>query len=90
MTRSPWKRAFTALLVVMACTWAVPAKASTAAPTMDSTYSSAMKLWTKAMEWLTDLWTAPSSVQRGHNLKFGAGHSSDGHGVAKASAKPMF
>ena len=89
MCRSPWKRAFTALLVVMACTLAVPARAATTAPTMDTAFTSAMKLWTKAMKWLDDLWAAPatSGAARGDGFKFGAGHSSDGRSVAKSSAK---
>jgi hypothetical protein len=87
MSRSSWKRALTALLVVMVCTLAVPARAGATALTMDSAYYSAMKLWNTAMDWLRVAWTgvpAVSSAPRG-NHKFGAGHSSDGRTLTKAA-----
>jgi hypothetical protein len=90
MSRSSWKRAFTALLLVMVCTLAVPAKASATAMTMDSAYYSALKLWTKAMDWLSGLWAAPATGAPRGNLKFGAGHSSDGVAASKAGTKAPF
>jgi hypothetical protein len=88
MSRSSWKRAFTALLVVMVCTLAVPAKASATAMTMDSGHYSALKIWARAMDWLRGLWAVPptASDPRG-NSKFGAGHSSDGLATSKAASK---
>jgi hypothetical protein len=87
MSRSSWKRAITALLIVMAFTLAVPAKASATAMTMDSAYCSTLKVWTKVMAWLTGLWAAPTTSAPRGDAKFGAGHSSDGLAVSKAGPK---
>ncbi len=81
MSRRSWKRAVTALLIVMVCTVAVPAKASATASTMDSPYTSALKVWTRVMDWLGGLLPALSEP-RG-DAKFGAGHSSDGRRMSK-------
>ena len=91
MFRSSWKRALTAVLIVTVCALAVPATASATARNMDSDYYSATKLWNTAMNWFWGLWTTPaaSSAPRG-NLKFGAGHSSDGRSLARPAIRAPF
>jgi hypothetical protein len=74
-SHSRWARATAALLVVMACTLAVPAKASAASPNMDTFYVPASRLWNKAMDWFRALWTTPRAP---NDAKCGAGQSSDG------------
>lgn len=83
MSRSPWKRVLAALLVAMACTLAVPARASAAVLSMDSFFVPASRLWIKAMHWFHGYWTTPAT---GGDAKFGAGQSSDGRTKAKASS----
>jgi len=83
MSRSPWKRAIAALLVVMACTLAVPARASATVLSMDSVFVPASRLWFKAMDWFRGYWTSPGGP---NDSKFGAGQSSDGRTKAKASS----
>jgi hypothetical protein len=83
MSRPPWKRALAALLVVMACTLAVPANANAAAANMDSLpYPS--KLWNRLMDWVGRFWTTPAA-RASHEIKFGAGQSSDG----RAKSQPF-
>jgi len=83
MSRSPWKRALAALLVVTACTLAVPAKANAAAANMD-TFAYPSRLWNRIMDWVGRLWSIP--VTGGpHDAKFGAGQSSDGRTKGHAS-----
>ena len=79
MSRCPsrWARALAALLVVLACTLAVPPKASAAALSMDSFFVPANRLWFKAMDWFRDFWTTPATSAP-NDAKFGAGQSSDG------------
>ncbi len=83
MSRSPWKRVLAALLVAMACTLAVPAKASAAALNMDSFFVPASRLWTKAMDWIRGYWTTPAPGGPNDD-KIGAGQSSDGRSKLKA------
>jgi hypothetical protein len=83
MSRRSWKRIIAAVLVVMVCALAVPAKASAAAPTMDSMFHPASWVWIKGMDWLRGFWT---SLHAGIGAnKMGAGHSSDGHAEAKSA-----
>lgn len=84
MSRSPsrWARVLAALLVVMACTLAVPAKASAAVPNMDSIFVPAGRLWTKAMDWFRGFWATPASAP--NDAKCGAGQSSDGRNKPKS------
>jgi hypothetical protein len=85
MSRSPWKRALAALLVAMACTLAVPARASAAVLSMDAVFIPASRLWFKAMDWFRGYWTTPATGGP-NDAKFGAGQSSDGRTKAKASS----
>jgi hypothetical protein len=78
---SRWARALAALLVVMACTLAVPPKASAAALNMDTFYVPASRLWTKALDWFRGFWTTPAAP---NDSKFGAGQSSDGRTKTKS------
>jgi len=71
------------LLVVMACTLAVPAKASAAVPNMDTFYVPASRLWDKAMDWFRAIWTRPATSAP-DGTKFGAGQSSDGRTKSKS------
>jgi len=84
MSRSPtrWARALAALLVVLACSLAVPPKASAAVLSMDSFFVPASRLWTKAMDWLYGFWK-PAAGAPGDS-KFGAGQSSDGRTKTKS------
>jgi len=83
MSRSPWKRALAALLVVMACTLAAPAKASAAAANMDSLpYPS--RLMNKIMDWVGRFWVTPAA-RSPHEIKFGAGQSSDGRSKSQSA-----
>lgn len=80
MSRSPWKRAIAAVLVVLAITLAMPAKANAAASNMDSFFYPANRILSKAMDWIRHLWPVG-----GPNAgKFGAGQSSDGRTSSKA------
>lgn len=98
MSRSTLNRVVAALLVVMACTFAVPAKADSAAYTTDSGPTSA-RLWNAAtaalntvFDWIHGL-TGPHAppANPGRQLeppgsnKFGAGQSSDGRTVTKST-----
>jgi hypothetical protein len=85
MSRSPsrWARVLAALLVVMACTLAVPPKASAAMPNMDTFYVPASRLWNKAMDWFRALWTRPATSAPVDG-KCGAGQSSDGRTKSKS------
>ena len=85
MSRSPsrWARVLAALLVVMACTLAVPAKASAAVPNMDSFFVPASRLWTKATDWFRGFWTT-SATSAPDDAKEGAGQSSDGRNKPKS------
>ena len=87
MSRSPsrWARVLAALLVVMACTLAVPAKASAAVPNTDSFVVPASRLWTKAMDWFRDFWTTPATSAT-DDLKAGAGQSSDGRNKPRSKS----
>jgi hypothetical protein len=102
MSRSTLNRVVAALLVVMACTFAVPAKADSAAFTTDSGSTSA-RLWNTAnaavnavLEWIHGV-TGPHAppVNAGRQPqppganKFGAGQSSDGRSVSKSTAPPF-
>ena len=85
MSRSPsrWARVLAVLLVVMACTLAVPPKANAAALNMDTFYVPASRLWDKAMDWVRGFWSTPATSVP-NNSKFGAGQSSDGRTKSKS------
>ena len=72
------------MLVVLACTLAVPPKASAAASNMDSFFVPANRIWTKAMDWLRGFWTTPATSAP-NDTKFGAGQSSDGRTKTNSS-----
>ncbi len=80
---SRWARALAALLVVLACTLAVPPKASATALSMDSFFVPASRLWTKAMDWCRGFWATPATSAP-NDAKFGAGQSSDGRTKTKS------
>ena len=84
MSRSPtrWARALAALLVVLACTLAVPPKASAAVVNMDSFFVPASRLWIKALDWIYGLWKPATGGP--NDAKFGAGQSSDGRTKTKS------
>jgi hypothetical protein len=83
MSRPPWKRALAALLVVMACTLAVPANANAAAANMD-TLPYPSRIWNRIMDWVGRFWATPAA-RAPHNVKFGAGQSSDGGSRSQSS-----
>jgi hypothetical protein len=98
MSRSTLNRVVAALLVAMACTFAVPAKADSAAFTTDSGPTSA-RLWNAAtaalntvLDWIHGLSgphappVNPGRQQPPGNNKFGAGQSSDGRSVSKSTS----
>lgn len=83
MSRSTWKRALAALLVVAAFTVAVPARASVAASNMDTFLCPANRVWTKVLDWVGRFWSShPTSAP--DDAKFGAGQSSDGRSKTQA------
>jgi Spy/CpxP family protein refolding chaperone len=81
MSRSSCKRIVAALLVVVVCALAVPARAGATPPNLDAWFSQPGLIWAKGLNWLHGFWRA---LHLGSGAsKMGAGHTSDGHSAAK-------